>query len=63
MRGDESNMIVNKQNELQRSNMIWDGTKTGPPFLMRMIEDVDLALKELEIVYRAHGAAIEGLED
>ena len=29
----------------------------------RIIEDVDLALKALEIVYRANGAAVEGLDD
>ena len=28
-----------------------------------MIQDVDLALKELEIVYRENGAAFEGLAD
>ena len=29
----------------------------------RIIEDVDLALKELEIVYRTNRAAVEGLAD
>ena len=29
----------------------------------RIIEDVYLALKELEIVYHANGAAVEGLAD
>ena len=29
----------------------------------RIIQDVDLALKALEIVYRANGAAVEGLAD
>ena len=41
---------------------IWD-SKMGTPSLARMIEDVDLALKELEIVYLANGAAVEVLAD
>ena len=35
----------------------------GTPSLARIIQDVDLVLKALEIVYRANGAAFEGLED
>ena len=35
----------------------------GTPFLARIIEDVDLELKSLEIVYRSNGAAVEGLSD
>ena len=35
----------------------------GTPSLARIIEDVDLALKALEIVYLANGAAFEGLAD
>ena len=35
----------------------------GTPSSVRIIEDVDLALKALEIVYRANGAAVEGLLD
>ena len=35
----------------------------GTPSLVRIIQDVDLALKVLEIVYRANGAAVEGLAD
>ena len=35
----------------------------GTPSLARMIQDVNLALKALEIVYRANGAAVEGLAD
>ena len=31
--------------------------------LVRIIHDVDLALKVLEIVYHANGAALEGLDD
>ena len=35
----------------------------GTPSLERIIQYVDLALKALEIVYRANGAAVEGLAD
>ena len=35
----------------------------GTPSSARIIQDVDLALKALEIVYCANGAAVEGLED
>ena len=35
----------------------------GTPSSVRIIEDVDLALKALVIVYRANGAAVEGLAD
>ena len=41
---------------------IWD-SKMGTPFSVRIIEDVDLAFKVLDIVYRANGAAVEGLAD
>ena len=33
----------------------------GTPSLARIIQDFDLALKALEIFYRANGAAVEGL--
>ena len=33
------------------------------PCLTRIIQDVDMALKALEMVYRANGAAVEGLTD
>ena len=33
------------------------------PSLERIIQDVVLALKALEIVYRANGATVEGLAD
>ena len=33
----------------------------GTPSSVSIIEDVDLALKVLQIVYRANGAAVEGL--
>ena len=35
----------------------------GTPSSARIIQDVDLALKALEIVYRVNGAAVEGLAD
>ena len=35
----------------------------GAPSSARIIQDVDMALKALEIVYRAKGAAVEGLAD
>ena len=39
------------------------GIKMGTPSSARIIEDVDLALKALEIVYLANGAAVEVLAD
>ena len=41
---------------------IWD-LRMGTPSSVRIIEDVDLALKALEIVYRANGAAVGGIAD
>ena len=41
---------------------IWE-SKMGTPSSARMIEDVDLALKALEIVCLANGASVEGLAD
>ena len=41
---------------------IWE-SKMGTPSSARIIQDVDLALKGLEIFYRANGAAVEGLDD
>ena len=38
-------------------------SKMGTPYSERIIQDVDLALKVLEIVYRVNGAAVEGLDD
>ena len=35
----------------------------GTPSSARIIQDFDLALKALEMVYRANGAAVEGLAD
>ena len=39
------------------------GIKMGTPSSARIIEDVDLALKALQIVYLANGDAVEGLAD
>ena len=39
---------------------IWE-SEMGTPSSSRIIQDVDLALKALEIVYRANGAAVKGL--
>ena len=39
------------------------GIEMGTPSSARIIEDVDLALKALEIVFLANGAAVEGLAD
>ena len=41
---------------------IWE-SKMGTPSSARIVEDVDMALKALEIVYHAHGAAVEGMAD
>ena len=38
-------------------------SKMVTPSSARIIQDVDLALKALEIFYRANGAAVEGLAD
>ena len=35
----------------------------GTPSSARIIQDVDLVLKALEIFYHANGAAVEGLAD
>ena len=41
---------------------IWD-SKIGTSSSVRIIEDVDLSLKVLEIVYLANGADVEGVAD
>ena len=41
---------------------IWD-SKMGTPSSVRIIEDVDLALKALEKVYRENGAGVLGIAD
>ena len=35
----------------------------GTPSSVRIIKDVDLELKSLEIVFRTNGASVEGLAD
>ena len=35
----------------------------GTPYLVMIIQDVDLAFKALEIVYRTNGGELEGLAD
>ena len=35
----------------------------GTPCLAKIIQDIDLELKALEIVYRENGAAVEGITD
>ena len=35
----------------------------GTPSSARIIQDVDMALKALEILYHENNAAVEGLED
>ena len=46
----------------QGMKRLWDSIM-GTPSLARIIQDFDLALKALEIVYRENGAAVEGLAD
>ena len=46
----------------ERVKRIWK-SKMGTPYLARIIEDVDLALKASEIFYPENGAAVEGLAD
>ena len=46
----------------RRLNRLWN-SKMGTPSSARIIQDIDLALKALEIVYRENGAAVEGLAD
>ena len=41
---------------------IWE-SEMGTPSLARIIEDVDLTLKALDIVYLENGDAVEGLTD
>ena len=41
---------------------IWE-SKIGTPSSERIIQDVDLSFKALEIVYRARGSVVEGLAD
>ena len=41
---------------------IWE-SKMGTSYSVQIIDDVDLALKALEIVYLSNGAAVEGIAD
>ena len=62
---EESNMCFSYSTPKEISqglNRIWY-LNMGTPSLVRIIEYVDLALKALEIVYRANYAAVEGLAD
>ena len=43
-------------------NRTWE-SKMGIPSSERIIQDIDLALKVLEIIYHANGSAGEGLAD
>ena len=62
---EESNMCFSYSTlrEISRGlKRVWD-SKIGTPSSASNIEDVDLALKALEIVYHANGASFEGLTD
>ena len=59
---EERNMCFKPREIFRGLNRIWD-SKMGTPSSVKIIEDVDLALKSLEIVYRANSAAVEGLAD
>ena len=61
----ESNMCFSYSTpkEIARGMKHIQDSKMGAPSSARIIEDIDLALKALEIVYRTNGAAFEGLAD
>ena len=46
----------------RRMKRLWE-SKIGTPSLARIIEDVNLTLKVLEIIYLENEAAVEGLDD
>ena len=46
-----------------QDSRVYGNQKVGTPSSERIIQEVDLALKELEIVYLANGATGEGLAD
>ena len=55
--------VTQHQREIARGlKRIWY-SKMGTPSSARIIEDVDLAFKSLDIFYRRNGAAVEGLAD
>ena len=47
---------------VEKLKRIWE-SKIVTTYLARIIQDVDLALKALEIIYSANGDAVQGLED
>ena len=49
--------------EISRGHKRIRESKMGTPSSERIIQDFDLALKALEIVYRENGAVVEGLDD
>ena len=51
------NLVISR-----RLKRIWE-SKMGTPSSAMIIEDVDLALKALEIVYRANESAVKGMDD
>ena len=60
---EESNMrfSLSTPKEIARGlKRIWE-SKMGTPSSVRIIQDVDLALKALEIVNCTNGAAVEGI--
>ena len=62
---EERNMyfILSTPKEIDRGiKSIWE-SKMGTPSSARMIQDVDLTLKELEIAYYTNGYAVERLAD
>ena len=54
--------FLNTEGNCQGLKRIWD-LKMGTPSSARNTQDVDLALKALEIVYHENGATVEGLAD
>ena len=62
---EERNMRFNfsTPKEIARGLKRIQKSKMGTPSSERIIQDFDMELKVLEIVYRANGAAVEGLAD
>ena len=52
--------FINTKGNLPRTEA-YMGFENGNPFFGDYYPDIDLALKALEIVYRANGAAVGGL--
>ena len=55
--------ILSTPREIARGMKRIRDSKMGTPSLAQIIEDVDLALKALGIVYLANAASVEGLAD